>query len=159
MKVALIILGCIVLFVLFKFLQSATPKGFAKQLAKVQLHALRRQKKDRDPGLSFRPGFPHSPVLVEEPPDPCPQYMREEQWVRAIMTRPRYSENIVRDIIDRARANHAKDRGLNFQMVVIELAKYEYRARMGHDPRPADISKLVDGVLKVLPDSKWVEYL
>jgi len=135
MTTVLIILGCIVLFVVIRMLQSASPKGFAKQLAKVQLHAIRRQKE-------IHPGYP-----------------KEEQYVEVIKTRPGYSGQMARDIIASAKETYAKGHDLNFQMVVIELAKYEFRVRTKQDPGPEDISKLIERVLAVIPSREWADLL
>ena len=134
MTTVFVILGCIVLFIVIKFFQSASPKGFAKQLAKVQLHALIRQKQIH------------------------PEYPKEEQYVMAIMTRPGYSEQLARDMVAHANEYLAKDfnRPLDFQIVVIALALFEFQARMKRQPGDEEMKKIYKRVLAGIPYEKLI---
>jgi len=134
MTTVLVILGCIVLFVVIKMLQSASPKGFAKQLAKVQLHAIRRQKEIH------------------------PEYPKEKLYVEVIKTRPGYSEQMARDIIAYAKETYAEGRDLNFHMVVSALALYEFRVRMKRDLGFEEMSKLSKGIFAAIPYEKLVYF-
>ena len=129
LTVGVVILLCvvgIVLWFVFKMRQSASPIGFAKQLAKAQLRSFNRVKK----------------IYPE-----CP---KEEQYVMVIRARAGYSEKRARDIV----ASAKEDRPgavANLQKVAIVLAILEFPLVMRRIPEDEDIDKLAKGVRAVIP--------
>lgn len=129
MPFLLLIIGGVVIFVLVKIVQSSSPKGFAKGLAKAQLTSLRAFKK-----------HPNEKDIVK-------------QYRAALLLRPGYTEKIVEAIIKGAK-EVSSESGIkfNFQVVVVQLAAYEYTKRTGNSPINV-MNDLNLGVTSVIPDS------
>ena len=111
-------------------MQSSSPKGFAKGLAKAQLISLNAFK-NKNPGAK----------------DATKQYQS------ALSTRPGYTEEMVDNIIKDARGA-CKESGIkfNFQAVVIQLAAYEYMKRTGNSPLGV-MNDLSLGVTSTIPEN------
>ncbi len=114
-------------YVVVKFIQSMSPKGFARGLANAQLRSLG--------------------VLRSKDPDKP----NEELYEAALMMRPGYTLEKVANIIDGARTA-CEESGVmfNFQAVVASLAAAEYLRRTGNSPLPV-MNEMNEAVCSVIP--------
>ena len=121
------IVAVVVFYFVLKFIQSATPRGFAKQLAKAQLTSF----------YAFKSAYPNVP--------------RDELYSQVISCRPGYDNDLAINIVSAARdVSKQMGTGLKFWMVVWQLASYEYLSRTGQSPLPK-MNDLREGVLAVVP--------
>ena len=105
--ILLIILGAIVLVPIVKsFIRSSTPEGYAREIARTQLHAFRIQKK-------LNPNLP-----------------REEVYGRVLLTRPSYDEDRVEKVLNEARGGQ-DNKKINFRNVVYGLIVVDFLSRLG----------------------------
>lgn len=116
-----------IIYLLVKMIQSSSPKGFAKGLAKAQLNSLRVYQQVH------------------------PKDSKESQYHAALKMRPGYTDEKVDNIIKGAK-EACKESGIkfNFQAVVIQLAAYEYLSRTGNSPSSV-MNEVNEGVISIVP--------
>ena len=103
----LIILGVIVLVLIVRgFLKSSTPEGYAREIARTQLHSFRIQKK-LNPNLT-----------------------RGELYRKVLLTRPGYNEDRVEKVLNEARGGQ-DNKKINFRDVVYGLIVIDFLSRLG----------------------------
>lgn len=125
--IILLVIVVPIIYLLIKMFQSSTPRGFAKELAKAQLLPLKvvRQK--------------------------FPEKNKEEQYFLALKTRPKYTDDEVKRIIEGAkRVCKEIKMPFNFRSVVIYLVVHEYTKRMGNPPEISMSSELEKAVTSVI---------
>jgi len=121
------IVAIVVFYFVLKFIQSATPRGFAKQLAKAQLRSFN----------ALKSAYPNVP--------------RDQLYSQVITFRPGYDSDLAVNIVSAARdVSNEMGTGLKFWVVVWQLASYEYLSRTGQSPLPK-MDDLREGVLAVVP--------
>lgn len=130
--ILLIVLG-VALFVIVKFVQSSTPLGFAKELAKAQLFSLKVVKQK------------------------FPKENKENQYYLAIKTRPNFSDDEVKEIVKEAKKSSKElKQEFNFQSVVFHLAVKEFTKRTDIDSplrRDGVGYEIMQGVSAVIPEN------
>jgi hypothetical protein len=115
------------IYIGLKMIQASRPLGFARQLARAQLRSF----------YAFRNKYPNLP--------------QQSLYSMVITSRPGYDAQLASNIISGA-GEVAEQMGssLQFWMVVLQLAAYEYLSRTGQSPLPA-MNDLRSGVTSVIP--------
>jgi hypothetical protein len=123
------LLFAVLVYFVFKFIESSRPLGFAKQLARAQLTSF----------YAFRNKYPNVPA--------------QDLYSMVLTSRPGYDAQLADNLISGA-AEVGQELGeeIRFWMVVLQLAAYEYLSRTGQSPMPV-MNELRAGVAKVIPPS------
>lgn len=126
------VIALVILLFIIKVVKTSpgNPRGLARSIAKTQVISLSAVK-EKYPNLS-----------------------QEEQYFNALITRPGYTEETIKGIINSTKES-AEKRGdvLKFNEVVLQLVMIEYLRRTGETTRDFSRSpEMMEGVLSVIPD-------